>query len=276
MSLRYEVPKTLTATDMYMWWCKNKIRSRRHLKIKHANTKAHMALLVSKNSDELHWLKEHVLILSDRIKRFEKDDNHKGYFTNKTKEIYSMRAEIFESNNRIKNLKNVNDDSEQLIMSEKMFKAVLTSFNEKSLERMVDNGEVIGMKHRLGYLHVEYIKRNNGHEASKSLSMPDWGASYKYKAELIAQGLQIKDKEHPDGKKWVIFHSDEYYVKYSWMKSGGSCSVKNHTTYKFIPSSGVKGAKRKLIDSNNDNPNLYRKYKDRVVYKRNKTVSNDS
>ena len=63
MSNRIEEPKVLNATDMFIWWCKQKIRKKRYLKLKYENSHARETILVSRNKDELEWLQEHIFVL---------------------------------------------------------------------------------------------------------------------------------------------------------------------------------------------------------------------
>ena len=91
MSLRFESPKTLTATDMFIWWAKNKIRSKRHLKIKDANTHSKTTTLISKNGDELDWIDKKVGF----IVKYDKDQlcNAMSYLLTTDKLMIRFRKE---------------------------------------------------------------------------------------------------------------------------------------------------------------------------------------
>lgn len=270
MSLRYEVPKTLTATDMFIWWCKNKIRKRRHLKILYQNSNSRPAILVSNNGDELKWLRKNVLVLAEQIEGLEKIDNNKYYFTKITQQIYDKKSEIYEANNRIKHLEQVDNNNSQIVMSEADFKKVLYSFNSKVRDDLINNASVINMKSYLGYLYISRVDRNSGIIDSKSSRMPNWLESNKLKAKLISEGIQIKDKNHPDGKKWIVYFDDDYYLRFTWTKNRGACRVHNHIYYSFQPSKGQGGSRKQLSNANRKNDFLSLTYTSRDLYARKK------
>ena len=268
MSLKYEKTKTLTATDMFLWWCKEKIRNKRHLKIKNATTHSKDTILISSNGDELDWLRKHALVLAEQIDKLEIADKEKFYFTKATKEIYIKKGELYQANERIQHLEKVDMGTEREIMSERRFKSIIYKFNEKARERLIYDGEVINMKQYLGFLYVQKVPRNDPRFiGNKSSRMPNWAESKKYKQELTDQGVQIKDKEHPDGKNWIVYFDDEDFVRFSWTKKRGACRVKNHNYYSFKPSAGLTGSKKELSKANKDNPALKHTYtKQRIYY----------
>ena len=124
MSYRIEHPRILTPTDMFIWWCKEKIRKRRHLKIKYQRSHAKDTILVSRNGDELEWLRAHVLVLDEQIMKLEEQEKGKWYFTKNVEKIYQMKRELAEAHTRIKHLEQVNPDTEQVLMSEKQFREI--------------------------------------------------------------------------------------------------------------------------------------------------------
>ncbi len=268
MSFRIEEPRILSATDMFIWWCKQKIRNKRYLKIKYETSHANQTILVSRNKDELQWLIQHIFILEEKILKYEEQERGKVYYTKKIEEIYHMKREVHEANDRIRHLKNVNLDTEHIIMSEKTFRNIIVTYNIKAKDRMINHGEVINMKQYLGYLYVQKMPRNHPKfEYNKGDKTPNWMESNKYKQELIDKGIEVKDADHPDGKDWIVYYTDPFYVRVSWTKKKGACRVKNHTYYRFSTSSGQKGFKKQLSNANMNNPILYRKYiKNKVYY----------
>lgn len=269
MSLKYETPKTFTATDMFIWWCKEKIRVKRYLKIQGIKSHGMVTRLISRNGDELKWLREHVLVLAEQIEKLEIIDTNKHGFTKITHEIYDKKRELYNSGQRIKQLEQVDFNTEKIIMTENGFREILYEYNNKVRKALVEDAAVINMKQFLGYLYIQKIDRNicvgpNGNP--KSLRMPNWGESNKYKQELIDEGVQIKDKEHPDGTSWVVYYDDDYYFRYAWAKKRGACRVKNHPYYSFIPSNGVNSSKKELIEANRNNPFLHKTYTDNRIY----------
>lgn len=65
---------------------------------------------------------------------------------------------------------------------------------------------------------------------------PDWGASYKFKEQLIAKGYTIKDKDNTNGKLWLVdngLNRDDFTVL-RWCKHNSK--LKNKQQYRFRPS----------------------------------------
>jgi len=269
MSLKYETPKTLTATDMFIWWCKEKIRVKRYLKIQGENSNGFPTRLISRNGDELKWLREHVLVLAEQIEKLEIADTDKHGFTKLTHQIYDKKRELYNSGQRIKHLEQVDFNTEKVVMNENEFRAILYEYNSRVRSALISDASVINMKQFLGYLYVQKIERgitNSLTSNPKSLRMPNWGESNKYRQELIDEGVQIKDADHPDGANWIVYYDDDYYLRISWAKKRGACRVKNHPYYTFIPSNGENGTKKQLIASNRSNPFLHKTYTDNRIY----------
>ena len=87
----------------------------------------------------------------------------------------------------------------------------------------------------------------------------DWGESNKYKQELLDNGEEIYDHITELGKKWFIYHTDEFYCKYYWNK--GKCKIPNKSVYRFDATRGLKGNKDKLIALLKEDDLAYLKFK---------------
>ncbi len=266
MSLRYEYPKTLGLPEMFEWWCKEKIRKKRYMRLVNQKSNSAPTQLIAKNSDELDWLRKHVLVLAEKIEKLEIEDKGNRHFTARTREIYEKKRELFEANQRIDHLQQVDSATVRVIMTEKKFRQVIEEFNIRLRDRIIENGEIVNMKNNMGFVYVQRIDRFKAGPTSKSASMPNWGESYKYRDELIAKGITPKSKENPDGKNWIVYYDDDYYLRVAWAKNKGACRVKNHPYYKFVPNNSIGGTKRQLIDSNRKDPLLYKIYNDHRIY----------
>lgn len=267
MSFRLEEPKTHGVKEMFEWWCKGKIKFKRHMKIMGANSNSNPTRLVSKNSDELKWLREHVMVLAEQIEKLQIADKNKSYFTKDTESIYNKNREIYDANARIKHLEQVDGSVVHEVMTEKKFRDVINLFNQKTLDRLINDASAINMKSTLGFLYIQRVERTEGiNGEDKCLRMPNWGESYKVKKELIEAGITPKDKDHPDGENWIVFYDDEYFIRFAWSRRNGACRVKNHGFYKFIPSKGLNGAKKQLAKANQDNKFLAFTYKIKSGY----------
>ena len=80
--------------------------------------------------------------------------------------------------------------------------------------------------------------------------------------KVLVSGIRIT----PDGQNWIVYWSDDYYLRFAWAKNKGACRVKNHKFYSFIPTNSKKGPKKQLVKANRSNPLLYKTYTDRRIY----------
>lgn len=144
-----------------------------------------------------------------------------------------------------------------------MYKEVLARFNKKASDAIIF-GQTLNLGNRLGYVLIRKIKRNYENP------VPDWGASKKIKEDLIKAGEVPKDENHPEGKEWIVFFDDPWYLRWAWIKRK-VCKVRNHTVYKFMPTSNRSrlandpdmaklGNKGKLTLANKANPMLHLSY----------------
>ena len=122
-------------------------------------------------------------------------------------------------------------------LSYSQFRDVCHLFNKKAVTELL-KGNRIFMKNRLGYLQVVRIPR------SYHKPRVNWGESKKYREELLAEGKKLYNKKTGEGQKWLIYYTDEFFVRYYWSKK--NASIKNKTLYRFDPSRGAIGAKTQL------------------------------
>jgi hypothetical protein len=108
-----------------------------------------------------------------------------------------------------------------------MYREVLARIFKRVSNHIIFGG-MFNLQNNLGYIRIKKIKRNY------TKLVPDWGASNKLKAALVAEGKVPKDKEHPQGEEWLVFYSDPWYLRWAWIKVG-VCRVKNQSVYMFRP-----------------------------------------
>jgi hypothetical protein len=120
----------------------------------------------------------------------------------------------------------------------KKFIAVLDLFNKLAMDAIIYEGKSLNMGHRLSYLSVS---KSNTYSGRKRVN---WNESNKYKAEIIARGDIPKSKETPDGQEWLVYYTDEIFVRFHWRKT--FCRVPHKSAYSFHPTRGKKGNKTKL------------------------------
>ena len=67
-------------------------------------------------------------------------------------------------------------------------------------------------------------------------SIPDWGNSYKFRDFLKEQGVEVKDKDNPNGKLWLVGNglNRPDFVLLRWKKC--SAPLRNKEPYRFFPS----------------------------------------
>jgi hypothetical protein len=263
MSFRLETPKTLGTKEMFMWWCKEKIKKKRHLKLLYTNSHSKPTQLVSRNGDELKWLRQNVIVMAEQIEKLQIIDmKSKHSFTKETRRIYELNREIYDSRQRIKHLEQVDNNRTEIVESEKDFRRILETYNLKVRDELINNAETINMKQNMGFLYIKRVDRARIIDSNaKSLRMPNWGESKKKKDELIAAGIQPKNEAHPEGKNWIVYFDDESWMRFNWTKYNGACKVKNYTSYKFMPSGGINGPRKQLTKANRSNPFLAMTYK---------------
>jgi hypothetical protein len=144
-----------------------------------------------------------------------------------------------------------------------MYKEVISRINKKASDAII-LGDTFNLQNNLGYIRIKKIRRNY------MKPVPDWGASNKLKAQLVAEGKTPKDETHPDGEEWIVFFTDPWYLRWAWIKKG-VCRVKNQTVYEFRPTSNRSktagdnsleklGNKGKLVLANRTNPVLHSVY----------------
>jgi hypothetical protein len=78
----------------------------------------------------------------------------------------------------------------------------------------------------LSTLNIMYTKRSPNSKPSV-----DWGESNKLKKRLIEQGYTVKSKDHPDGIKWLLFHTSDGYCFWRWFKR--DAFTPNKQMYRF-------------------------------------------
>lgn len=145
------------------------------------------------------------------------------------------------------------------------FKEVLSRYNKKVSEYIIA-GETLRLGSKLGYSAIRKIDR------TYSKPTPNWGASLKLKNQLIKEGKTPKGPDNPNGEEWLVFYTDSYYFRWSWIKRGGRSPVRNTTVYAFHPTSNRSttsnedpdwdslGNKGKLTLANRLNPVLHLRY----------------
>lgn len=265
MSLRVEEPRVFGPKEMFEFWAKQKIRKNRHLSLKNVGTHSKDSCLVNNTEDEIKWLKAHIQTIEDKLKRFRGRPDH-DMTKDEFYEVYGLRRNVVECRLRLKDLEKLPFKTDKVIMNEKLFREIIYRYNKKMVDALID-GDVVNMGSYLGYLNISKIERGNPNFISqKGNATPNWHASNKRKQEIIDRGGIPKDKEHPEGENWIVYYTDPYYLRYSWVKNKGACRVKNHPFYSFKIARGVNGPTKKLVQANKDNPFLFKKYVDRRFY----------
>lgn len=120
-----------------------------------------------------------------------------------------------------------------------LYRAILETFNVKLTEHLLD-GKKFNLGHRLGNIYIKKIRR------TPSSKVIDWNETNKMWAE---QGY----------KEGFVYYTDEYYYRWNWEKR--KAQVKNKSVYKFEPTGGKLGIKRKLVERLRSNPFAATNYK---------------
>ena len=133
-----------------------------------------------------------------------------------------------------------------------IFADICHTFNIGIIDYILD-GKTFNMGNNLSTISL--VRRERDPRSPRV----DWGESNKYKQELLDNGEEIYDHITELGKKWFIYHTDEFYCKYYWNK--GKCKIPNKSVYRFDATRGLKGNKDKLIALLKEDDLAYLKFK---------------
>lgn len=240
--------------DMFNFWVRNQKHEKPYLKLKYP-ARAKNSELWYNVKLEIEHLEAKLLTLDASIQRLELKDKTISRFTPTTVEIFEKKREIYDIQGRLKELRKESPDTNKKLMDFYTFRDIIYAYNQKAVDAIID-GEVINLSEKLGFMYV--LKINN---RTKNIN---WQESLQYKQELIDAGEQPKEEGHPDGKNWLVYYDNPWYLRWAWKKKKGACRVKNNTVYGFYPSAtsskGVPGTKKKLVQANEHNPLLHLKY----------------
>lgn len=95
----------------------------------------------------------------------------------------------------------------------------------KCIATHVLKGNVYAMPNQIGRIGIKLKKRNF------DLRTINWGESRIYRDYLIANKLKPRPRGSNEGEPWLIFFTDDYYIKWVWQKS--YCKVANAYFYTF-------------------------------------------
>jgi len=118
------------------------------------------------------------------------------------------------------------------------FSEICGEFNTGVMEELLQ-GKEFNMRHNMGHLSVLQVARDPNKQSV------NWGETWKYKRELLAQGVKLYDSTTGKGAKWQVYYTDKYYYEYHWSKY--RCKRKNKSAYRFEATRGIKGNKEKLV-----------------------------
>lgn len=96
-------------------------------------------------------------------------------------------------------------------LNKKDFKSIIKTFLQHAVKGVLA-GKPLDLGYSLGSIHIGRFERD------PSKPTIDWGASNKYKAELIKQGKPLYNNETKEGYEWLIYFTDSYYYRYCWSK----------------------------------------------------------
>lgn len=129
-------------------------------------------------------------------------------------------------------------------------------FNIYAMEEIIE-GKTLNMGAYLSTLSIIRIERNY------SNPKVNWGETNKLKKELLEEDDITEDdlysKDNPDGIKYFVYHTDDWYCRFYWNKK--YCKVTNKSVYSFHATRGLKGNKTKLKEALKNNPLQHKKYK---------------
>ena len=143
------------------------------------------------------------------------------------------------------------------------FKNICCDYNIHSMNHIIYQAGQIRLP-TLSTLEVVKVKRKAKNK--DRLHAIDWPASNAYKQELLDAGEQLYDHETGEGKKWLVYRTDPYYVRFYWQKY--KLPIVNKSFYSFIATRGKKGNKEKLKSFLNEHETNINLYKNARIYKK--------
>ena len=129
-----------------------------------------------------------------------------------------------------------------------VFNRLITEFNYRVMSRIL-RGEEFQMGKELSKLSIIRIPRNYRKRAI------DWGASNKLKKKFLEEGKTLYSKQNPDGEKWLIHRTDEWFTKFYWRKQ--DCELRNRSAYRLDITRGKRGNKTRLSNLLSNDPLAY-------------------
>lgn len=108
------------------------------------------------------------------------------------------------------------------------FVKIVREFNRGASQRIL-LGEKFIMPSNIGGFKIEFMKR------PPEVKAINWKESTIYKRYLLANNRQPANYENPDGEEWLIYFTDDYYLRWTWMKK--YCKTANGHMYSFSTTS---------------------------------------
>jgi len=133
-----------------------------------------------------------------------------------------LNEERFGAEAMYKAYKKANPDTD---ITYPLYKTVLDLFNKKIADKILD-GHMFNMGSKLGTIRIKKIERS---PENKVINWPETQKMWK------EQGF----------KEGFVYFTDKYYYRWAWEKR--RCTVKNKSVYKFWPTSGKNGLRRRLV-----------------------------
>lgn len=123
-------------------------------------------------------------------------------------------------------------------LSYEMYREIICSFNMTVMDQILD-GRELDMGKGLSRLSIMRIERDFKRPTI------DWGNSNKLKEELLTEGEELFSKNNPNGVKWFVYFTDDWYLRFYWEKK--RCSLKNRSAYRLDITFDNKNQLKQLI-----------------------------
>lgn len=127
------------------------------------------------------------------------------------------------------------------IVSYEAYRDICGRFNQMVMDQIIYEGRSFDMGSYLSILKVIRKARNFKKPAI------NWKASNERRQEIIDEGGTPYHKEDaPEGQKWFIYFTDEWFCMFYWNKQ--TCKIANKSVYRLDITRGTVGNKTKLIN----------------------------
>ena len=143
---------------------------------------------------------------------------------------------------------------EKYIINQSEFSYIVKNTMKLGLDSMINEGANFSLHAKLGYFKIASKKNKPGTRVVNQFE------TRKLKKELIEQGIQIRTKDNPNGRNYLVYFLDSVYYRLKWFKNHAFLYDKRIKNYMFKSVEGDNCISKKIYDKLKVDPNVKVKY----------------